>query len=208
MMSTTEATTNHVNSIQKPSRKNVVVDRVTPELAPEATASPSPTVGPPQRAPSTTFLRLSAGTIYFFFGFLKFFPDLSPAETLASQAVMRLTFGMLDAQMALFLLAIMECVIGICFLFNLFPKGLFLIFMFHQAATFTPLFLYPEICFKFVPFAPTMEGQYILKNLISVAAGWTILLPAMKASWAQWFQKRELRKMDRKHHVEPVAIRG
>ena len=108
MMSTTEATTNHVTSISKPVRKNVVIDRVSPELAPAESPLPSPAVGPPQRAPSTTFLRLSAGTIYFFFGFLKFFPDLSPAEVLASQAVMRLTFGMLDAQMALFLLAIMD----------------------------------------------------------------------------------------------------
>lgn len=172
----------------------------------------SPTLGQvtgiSQSAPSTTFLRLSVGTVYFFFGFVKFFPDLSPAEVIASQTVMRLSFGIFDAQMALFLLAIMECTIGICFLFNLFPKWLFLVFMFHQISTFTPLFLYPELCFKFAPFAPTMEGQYILKNLVFVAAGWTILLPSMKASWAKWHQDRQLRRSSRGLRVDPLALEG
>jgi hypothetical protein len=39
------------------------------------------------------------------------------------------------------------------------------------------LFCLPELTFKFLPFAPTLEGQYILKNLIFVAAGWTVLFP-------------------------------
>ena len=56
-------------------------------------------------------------------------------------------------------------------------------FLFHQAMTFLPLFLVPELCFKFAPFAPTMEGQYIFKNLISVAAGYTVMFPAVKAGW-------------------------
>lgn len=207
-MSTTEVTTNQLSPVTKPVLNDVQPHRVDQEVVIAPSSQPSPEAEIPQRAPSTTFLRLSAGTVYFFFGFLKFFPDLSPAEVLASQTVMRLTFGILDAQMALYLLAIMECTIGICFLFNLFPKWLFIVFIFHQASTFTPLFLYPEICFKFAPFAPTMEGQYILKNLVSVAAGWTILLPAMKASWAKSINERKLRKISRALHVDPVAIEG
>lgn len=208
MMNTTEATTDRITSNKQPVLNEMLPNCGDSEVAAEASPLPSHLTEVPQPAPSTTFLRLSVGTVYFFFGFLKFFPDLSPAEVIASQTVMRLSFGILDAQMALFLLAIMECTIGICFLFNLFPKWLFLVFMFHQISTFTPLFLYPELCFKFAPFAPMMEGQYILKNLVFVAAGWTILLPAMKASWAKWHHDRQLRKISRGLRVDPLALEG
>ncbi len=144
--------------------------------------------------PAPTFLRLSAGFIYFFFGFLKFFPDLSPAELLAGQSIMRLTNYMVDAQTALFWLAIFECIIGLSFLFNVFLRWLFCLFIFHQLSTFLPLFMFPEITFKFVPFAPTFEGQYIFKNLISLSAGWTVMFPAVKASFKASRQERVARK--------------
>ncbi|MCA9188607.1 MAG: hypothetical protein R3E01_04905 [Pirellulaceae bacterium] len=64
------------------------------------------TVTPVQyRAP--TLLRMSAGFVYFFFGVLRFFPDLSPGEMLASQTIMRLTGHLLSAADALWWLAIM-----------------------------------------------------------------------------------------------------
>lgn len=137
------------------------------------------------KTPSPTFLRLSAGFIYFYFGFLKFFPDLSPAELLASQTLMRLSLSWLDARTALWWLALMECLIGLSFLFNVGMRWVFFVFLFHQASTFLPLFIFPELTFKIAPFAPTLEGQYIFKNLISVAAGWTVMLPAAKAAWSR-----------------------
>ena len=130
-----------------------------------------------------TFLRLSAGFVYFYFGFLKFFPDLSPAELIAGQSIMRLSDHLIDAHTALWWLAIIECAIGLCFLFNVFMRWMFFVFLAHQASTFLPLFMFPELTFKYFPFAPTMEGQYILKNVISVAAGWTVMLPSVKAAW-------------------------
>ena len=51
------------------------------------------------------------------------------------------------------------------------------IFFAHMLGTIMPLFLLPELVFKFAPFGPTMEGQYILKNIVFVAAGWTVLAP-------------------------------
>lgn len=132
-----------------------------------------------------TFLRLSAGFIYFYFGILKFYPDLSPAELIAGQSMMVVSLHWLDAQTALWWLAVLECGIGLCFIFNFYLQWVFFVFILHQASTFIPLFIFPEHTFKFVPFAPTMEGQYIMKNLISVAAGWTVLFPAVKAAWAK-----------------------
>lgn len=142
--------------------------------------------GPPK---DPTFLRLSAGFVYFYFGFLKLFPDLSPAELLASQTLMRLSLHGLDADTALWWLAVVECGIGVCFLFNVGFQYMFPFFLIHQAGTFLPLIILPEFTFKIAPFAPTFEGQYICKNLISVAAGWTVMLPIVKYKWRETFRR-------------------
>jgi hypothetical protein len=130
-----------------------------------------------QSARSPTFLRLTLGVVYLHFGVLKFFPDLSPAELIAGQTMMRASAYWLDARTALLTLAILETAIGLGFLFNVCLRGVFVLFMLHMAGTFLPLFYLPEFTFKFAPFAPTLDGQYIFKNLIFVAAGWTVLLP-------------------------------
>lgn len=134
-----------------------------------------------------TFLRLATGFVYFYFGFLKLFPDLSPAELLAAETVMRLTLHHMDASSALWWLAVMEVAIGVCFFLNYKLHWVFLVYLGHQAMTFLPLVLLPELTFKFVPFAPTIEGQYILKNVILVAAGWTVMMPMVREKHgARW----------------------
>ena len=122
-------------------------------------------------------MRLALGLVYFHFGMLKFFPDLSPAEMLASQTIMRLTSGWLDASQALFYLAILECAVGLAMLFNVCMRAAFVLFLIHMIGTFAPLFVLPELTFKISPLAPTMEGQYILKNIVFVAAGWAVFIP-------------------------------
>lgn len=131
------------------------------------------------RAP--TALRLSAGFVYFYFGFLKFYTDLSPAELLATQTIMRIWPWSVDAHDVLFWLATAETVIGLAFLLNVGLQWMFYVFILHQLGTFLPLVIYPELTFKIAPFAPTMEGQYILKNLISLSAGLTVMWPAVRA---------------------------
>ena len=157
--------------------------RSFPETFMSSTSQVDHASSPAARPP--TFLRLSAGFVYFHFGFLKFFPDLSPGELLAGQTLMRLSLHWVDAQTALWWLVLIECVIGLSFLFNVGMRWIFFLFLAHQISTFVPLFVLPEITFKIAPFAPTLEGQYILKNLISVAAGWTVMLPAVRAAWSQ-----------------------
>ncbi len=122
---------------------------------------------------------MALGLVYLHFGILKLFPDLSPAEMLASQTIMRMPWLGLDAHTALLRLAVFECAIGIAFLLNLAPRLLPFVFFGHMAGTCLPLFLLPELVFKFAPFAPTLEGQYILKNLVFIAAGWTVLMPQL-----------------------------
>jgi hypothetical protein len=130
---------------------------------------------------SPTFLRLALGYIYLHFGFLKFFPDLSPAELIATQTVMAVSMQTFDATTAQFYLAILESAIGLGLIFNLLPRLVFGLFIAHMFGTFLPLLLLPEFTFKIAPFAPNLEGQYIFKNVVYVAAGWTVLMPEILA---------------------------
>ena len=86
----------------------------------------------------------------------------------------------MGADLALRSLAVMEVLIGIGFILNICLRWVSIIFFAHMAGTFLPLFLLPELTFKYAPFAPTIEGQYILKNLVFLAAGWAILLPVIR----------------------------
>lgn len=125
-------------------------------------------------------LRYSLGIVYFHFGLLKLFSDLSPAEMLVELTVMKSSFYLIDAHHALLILSVLEMVIGLGFLFNWNPRWVFYLFMFHMVGTFIPLFAIPEVVFKIAPFAPTLEGQYILKNIVYLAAGWAVLYPRIK----------------------------
>jgi len=124
---------------------------------------------------------LALGFVYLHFGLLKFFPDLSPAELIATQTVMAFSMNLLDASTAQFSLAILETVLGLGLIFNAFPRFIFGLFALHMIGTFLPLFLLPEFAFKIAPFAPNLEGQYIFKNIVYVAAGWTVLMPEVFA---------------------------
>ncbi|MCA8941002.1 MAG: doxx family protein [Planctomycetes bacterium] len=122
----------------------------------------------------TTPIRIALGLVYFHFGFLKLFPDLSGAELLAGQTILRLGLGV-DANLAVRGLGVFECVIGALFLFGWFRRTALGLFFVHMAGTFVPLFALPGLVFKFAPFAPSLEGQYIFKNIVFVAAGWVVL---------------------------------
>ncbi len=136
-------------------------------------------LAPSQKSTSFHILRMALGFVYFHFGFIKFFPDLSPAELLATQTILRLTGGMLDANSALFWLAVLECGLGLALIFNVWMRAAFVVFLFHMAGTFAPLFVLPELAFKISPLAPTLEGQYILKNVVFVAAAWAVFVPEL-----------------------------
>ena len=116
-------------------------------------------------------LRVSLGVIFLWFGFLKFFPGLSPAQDLATRTVSALTFGTVPSWISINVLALWECVIGLGLIFGVFMRAtLFLLFV-QMLGTITPLFLFSHETFYRFPYAPTLEGQYILKNLVLVSAG-------------------------------------
>lgn len=120
------------------------------------------------------FLRISVGIVFLWFGVLKFFPGLSPAQEIATVTIERLTFGFIQANVALIILATWETLIGIGLISGAFLRvTLFLLFA-QMLGAMTPLFLFPAETFTIFPYAPTFEGQYIIKNLVLISAGFVV----------------------------------
>jgi uncharacterized membrane protein YphA (DoxX/SURF4 family) len=119
-------------------------------------------------------LRLSLGVIFLWFGALKFFPGYSPAADLAARTITTLTFGMLSESVALFILATWETLIGFGLLFGWQLRIVLLLLWVQMLGTVTPIFLFPSEVFTSVPLVPTLEGQYIFKNIVLVSAGLVI----------------------------------
>lgn len=115
-------------------------------------------------------LRISLGVIFFWFGVLKFFPGLSPAHELAARTIERLSFGAVPASVSVPALAAWECLIGLGLIFNLFMRATLFLLAVQMAGTLTPLFLFPGEVFTRIPYAPTLEGQYIIKNAVLISA--------------------------------------
>ena len=115
-------------------------------------------------------LRVSLGIVFLWFGALKFVPSVSPAEGLATATIGRLTLGLVDAPSALRLLAVWETAIGLALVSGIYLRAALALLFLQMAGTLTPLALFPSLTFTRFPFAPTMEGQYILKNLVLISA--------------------------------------
>lgn len=116
-------------------------------------------------------IRLSLGIIFIWYGMLKFFPTLSPAEELATRTIDIMFFGLINPLLSIKLLAILEVSIGIGFLFGFYTRVVVVIFIGHMICTFAPLFILPELSFTHAPFAFTLVGQYIVKNIVFILAG-------------------------------------
>ena len=123
---------------------------------------------------SILFLRISLGIVFFWFGILKFFPGLSPADEIATVTIEQLTFGLIPPNVSIIILAAWETLIGIGLISGKYLRiTLFLLFT-QMAGTMTPLLLFPAETFTRFPYAPTLEGQYIIKNLVLISAGLVI----------------------------------
>jgi uncharacterized membrane protein YphA (DoxX/SURF4 family) len=116
-------------------------------------------------------LRVSLGLVFLWFGALKFFPSMSPAQDLAARTMSALTFGTVGPSVSLPVLAAWECLIGVGLLTGLATRTTLLLLWTQMLGTISPLVLFPSETFTRVPYAPTLEGQYIIKNLVLVSAG-------------------------------------
>ncbi|MEM9134346.1 MAG: DoxX family protein [Actinomycetota bacterium] len=122
-------------------------------------------------------LRVGLGVCFLWFGALKLWPGLSPAD-----ALVRTTFdtmlgvvglGSLSG-LALYGLAIFEVNIGLGLLFDVYRRALVWLLIGHMFGTLIPLVLLPGEIWTTFPHALTLEGQYIVKNLVLVGGAMAV----------------------------------
>ena len=116
-------------------------------------------------------LRWSLGIIFFWFGFVKFFPGVSEAEEIATKTITWLTFGKISSHIAMVILGSLECMIGIGFILHKWmPFTLFLLY-FQMIGACLPLIIFRDETWTDTFFVPTLLGQYIIKNCVLISAG-------------------------------------
>jgi uncharacterized membrane protein YphA (DoxX/SURF4 family) len=125
-------------------------------------------------AHSTTILRISLGLVFLIFGVLKFFPGLSPIEDLVMATTSVLTFGMIPSGVGLVTVAILEVAIGLSFITGRFLRIGVWLMGFQLIGAMSPLILFPGELFANPSYAPTLAAQYIIKDVILIAAGMVI----------------------------------
>jgi uncharacterized membrane protein YphA (DoxX/SURF4 family) len=119
-------------------------------------------------------VRIGLGIVFLWFGLLKFFPDLSPAEQLAGRTIEVLTGGLVTPAVALPVLATWESLIGLGLISGRFLRATLFLLAVQMLGTLTPLVLFPDETFTVVPWVPSLEGQYIIKNVVLVGAAMVV----------------------------------
>ena len=125
---------------------------------------------------AVTLLRISLAVIFIWFGGLKVV-GTSPANDLVTRTVY-----WFDPKWFIPFLGAWEVLIGLCMLWRPLIRVSIALLALQMPGTFLPLVLLPDVCWTHIPWSPTLEGQYIIKNLVLIAAaiavGGTLRRPA------------------------------
>lgn len=119
---------------------------------------------------------LSLGIIYLWFGLLKFLPGDIPIKALAGSTIEKLTFGHVLPSMGLPILGVWECLIGLGFLTGYARRATLFLFFLQIPGTLLPLLFFPRETFIHFPYEPSMDGQYILKNMVLVSTALLLIV--------------------------------
>ncbi|MGA9101462.1 DoxX family protein [Aeromicrobium sp.] len=154
---------------------------ITTERRPDQVAArtPSPTTGTPVQhvvhmvavwltAHSITALRISLGLVILGFGALKFIPGASPAEGLVMRTTDVLTLGLVSGTAAVVATAVLETFIGFTLLTGIGLRVGLVATAGWLVGIMSPVVLFPADMFP--DFFPTLEAQYVLKDVILAAA--------------------------------------
>lgn len=119
------------------------------------------------RRVSLPIARFALFVVYFWFGFLKII-GLSPASGVVERLFNESLASVISFSLFIVLFGIFECVIGLLFLVRGAERFVIPVMFAHMIMTSGPLVLLPgEIWTGFL--VPTLEGQYIIKNLALIA---------------------------------------
>jgi uncharacterized membrane protein YkgB len=109
-------------------------------------------------------LRVALGVVFVWFGGLKVIGGSPAADLVAA------TVYVVPAEVFVPILGVWEVLIGLCLLYRpLIRVGILLLFL-QMPGTFLPMVLLPEVVFATFPHELTVEGQYIVKNLVIIGA--------------------------------------
>lgn len=123
------------------------------------------------------FARISLFIVFFWFGILKLV-GTSPANPLVADLLER-TLPFITFEQFIYFFGSFEMLIGILFLVPGLEFLSLCLLVPHMATTFMPLILLPQVVWE-APFTPTLEGQYIIKNLVLIALASTLLVQTTK----------------------------
>ena len=113
-------------------------------------------------------LRVAVAIVFVWFGALKLVGDSPAAELVAA------TVYVVPPDLFVPVLGVWEVLIGLSLLYRpLIRLGILLLFL-QLPGTFLPLVLLPDVVFYVFPYALTVEGQYIVKNLVIIGAALVI----------------------------------
>lgn len=119
---------------------------------------------------SVRLLRISMGSIILFFGLLKYFPGVSPAEHMVETVSRTLTFGLAPDRPVMYLFATVECLIGVSLITRIGLRVVIYPMALWAVGILSPLVLMPTELFSGPDHMPTLEGQYVLKDIILLTA--------------------------------------
>jgi putative oxidoreductase len=123
---------------------------------------------------SISLLRISLGVVILGFGVLKYFPGVSPAENLVKATMHVMTLGHVPDMVAMVGTATLECFIGISLIVRRGLRATIYLLLLWVMGILSPVVLLPHRLFSGPNHAPTLEGQYVLKDLILFAASLVI----------------------------------
>lgn len=119
---------------------------------------------------SITLLRISMGAVLLGFGILKYFPGVSPAQNTVVAVSHLLTFGLMPDHVTLVLLATVECGIGLSLIAGWGLRVTIYVVAALVLGMLSPVVLLTGRLFSGPYHAPTLEGQYVLKDVLLLAA--------------------------------------
>ncbi len=111
-------------------------------------------------------VRLALFVVYFWFGILKVLYE-SPANPLVEKLLQK-TLPFITFDVFIVLLGCFEILIGILFIIPRAERVVLPLLAVHMITTLMPLILLPSVTWV-SPFVPTLEGQYIIKNILIIA---------------------------------------
>lgn len=115
---------------------------------------------------SIPFARIALFIVFFWFGILKII-GTSPANPMVAD-LMQATLPFMTWDTFIILFSIYEILIGISFIIPKFERIAIALLIPHMIMTMLPLIFLPDMTWQ-SSFTPTLEGQYIIKNLVIIA---------------------------------------